>query len=235
MASGQHAEAFIDHLVALGQHQLAENKDRIRSRIRDRSPWWLPRFVDEAIYDQLVAELERILLDIGANPEHPAREEFNRRLGELAVTLADDTRLADRTRRLKEEFLDHPAIQTYLADLWARLREELCSSLESPSSPLRRGIEQELLTVANRLRSEPGVSESLDRWLKELIVYLVENYRRPLSDTVSETIEQWDPTATAERIELYIGSDLQFIRINGTLVGGAAGVLIYLVAELLPF
>ena len=69
----------------------------------------------------------------------------------------------------------------------------------------------------------------VNRWLKQIILYLVENYREPLSEFISDTIEQWDPTATSERVELYLGRDLQFIRINGTIVGGLVGVAIYLV------
>lgn len=234
LSSGQHAEAFIDHLVAIGQQLLLENREQIRVRIRERSPWWLPGFVDEAIYDQLVAELERILGGIGKDPRHPARDEFARRLRELAETLSDDTKLADKTRSLKEDFFEHPAVQAYLGDLWSRFRDQIRESLEEPSSALHAGIERELRDIARRLSNDPEVGQTLDRWLKDLVVYLVENYRRPLSETVSETIAQWDPTATSDRIELYIGSDLQFIRISGTLVGGSAGVLIYVLAELLP-
>ena len=234
LSTGAHSEAFVDHLVAIGQQQLTENKDVIRMRIRDRSPWWLPRFVDEKIYDQLVDELERILLDIGNDPGHPAREEFSRRLADLAELIADDTRLADKTRRLKTDFLDHPAVKSYFSELWLRLREQVLDALDEPTSALRTGLEQELCGIAERVQQDADVREGLDRWLKDLIVYLVENYRQPLSDTVSETIEQWDPSATSERIELYIGRDLQFIRISGTLVGGTAGVAIYLIAEVLP-
>ncbi len=234
LSTGAHAETFVDHLVAIAQQQLAENKEVIRTRIRDRSPWWLPRFVDEKIYDQLVDELERILIDIGSNPEHPARAEFSRRLAELAELIADDSRLADKTRRLKTEFLEHPAVRAYFGELWARLREHVQEALEEPTSALRTGLDRELRDIAERVQEDADVRAGLDRWLKDLIVYSVENYRQPLSDTVSETIEQWDPSATSARIELYIGRDLQFIRISGTLVGGAAGVGIYLIAEVLP-
>lgn len=234
LSTGAHAEAFVDHLVAIGRQQLAENREILRARIRDRSPWWLPRFVDEKIYDQLVDELERILIDIADNPGHPARVEFSRRLAELADLIADDTRLADKTRRLKTEFLEHPAVRSYFSELWARLREELHNALEEPSSALRTGLDRELRGIAERVQADADVRAGLDRWLKDLIVYLVENYRQPLSDTVSETIEQWDASATSSRIELYIGRDLQFIRISGTLVGGAAGVAIYLISEVLP-
>ena len=134
LSTGAHAEAFVDHLVAIGQQQLGENKEMIRARIRDRSPWWLPRFVDEKIYDQLVDELERILIDIGNNPQHPARAEFSHRLAELAKLVADDSTLADRTRRLKTEFLDHPAVQSYFGELWVRLREQIQDALDEPTS-----------------------------------------------------------------------------------------------------
>ena len=233
LSTGAHAETFVDHLVAIAQQQLADNKALIRERIRDRSPWWLPRFVDEKIYDQLVDELERILIDIGSNPAHLARAEFSRRLAELAELIADDSRLADKTRRLKTEFLEHPAVRAYFGELWLRLREQVRDALEEPTSTLRTGLDRELRNIAARVQEDADVRAGLDRWLKDLIVYLVENYRQPLSDTVSETIEQWDATATSARIELYIGRDLQFIRISGTLVGGAAGVAIYLISDVL--
>jgi uncharacterized membrane-anchored protein YjiN (DUF445 family) len=233
LSSGDHAEAFIDHLVAIGQQQLQDNKEQIRARIRDRSPWWLPRFVDEAIYDQLVAELERILTDVGNNPGHPARAELNRRLKDLAVALSDDSKLAEKTRRLKMEFIEHPAVKAYFVELWSRLREQIAAALEDQDSPLRTGIENELCAIGKRVQDDPDARTRLDGWLKDLIIYLVDNYRQPLSETISETIEQWDPTATARRIELYIGRDLQFIRVSGTLVGGSAGVLIYLLVQLI--
>ena len=99
--------------------------------------------------------------------------------------------------------------------------------MSDPGSALRIGLERELRSIGHRLQEDSEVSERLNRWLRELITYLVETYRQPLSEIVSETVEKWDATATAERIELYIGRDLQFIRINGTIVGGLVGVLIY--------
>jgi uncharacterized membrane-anchored protein YjiN (DUF445 family) len=231
LSSGTHAQALVDHLAAIGQQQLDQNKDHIRARIRERSPWWLPKFVDEQIYDQLVAELQRILDEIGENPAHPARAEFKRRLQELVAVLGDDSKLAERTRRLKQEFIEHPAVQRYFEELWDHAAEQLKRALADPSSRIYAGIDNELHAVGRRLQDDAEIRERLNRWLKDLIIYLVETYRQPLSDTVSDTIAQWDPSATSERIELYIGRDLQFIRISGTVVGGCAGVAIYLAVE----
>ena len=232
--SGNHAQALVDQLVNVGREQLSANQDTIRERIKDRSPWWLPKFVDEEIYEQLIGELQRILDEIGDDPDHSARADFMQRLGDLKIALSEDPIIAERGQVLRDEFLRHPAVKAYLDDLWERIRNYLSDALSDPGSPIRVGLERELRIIGQRLQEDTEVSERLNRWLRELITYLVETYRQPLSEIVSDTIEEWDPTATAERIELYIGRDLQFIRINGTLVGGLVGVLIYVVWGALP-
>jgi uncharacterized membrane-anchored protein YjiN (DUF445 family) len=233
-ASGNHAQALVDQLVQVGREQLSANEETIRQRIKDRSPWWLPKFVDEEIFEQLISELQRILDDIGDDQQHPARADFMKRLGDLRTALSEDPVVAERGQVLRDEFLRHPAVKAYLDELWQRIRSYLSDALNDPGSPIRVCLEQELRIIGRRLQEDSEVSERLNRWLRELITYLVETYRQPLSEIVSDTIDDWDPTATAERIELYIGRDLQFIRINGTLVGGLVGVLIYVVWGTLP-
>ncbi len=227
LTSGNHAESLVDQLVQVGRNQLRANEDRIRERIKDRSPWWLPKFVDEEIFDQLIGELQRILDEVGADPKHSARAEITQRLRDLKVALIEDPVIRERGQTLRDEFLRHPAVKAFLDDLWQRSRGSIGDALGDPGSALRVGLERELRSIGHRLQEDSEVSERLNGWLRELITYLVETYRQPLSEIISETVEKWDATATAERIELYIGRDLQFIRINGTLVGGLVGVLIY--------
>ncbi len=232
--SGDHQQALINQLVDVGRNQLRENEENIRARIKDSSPWWLPRLVDEEIYTQLVSKLQGVLDEIGDDPAHPARADFNRRLVELCDRLRDDPVAIERGEILKNEFLGHPAVQAYLDELWNRIRGYMSDSLHEPDSPIRLGIERELVIVGGRLQEDTEINERLNGWLRDLVTYLVETYRQPLSEIVSDTIDQWDPTATSERIELYIGRDLQFIRINGTLVGGLVGIFIYAVWGVLP-
>jgi uncharacterized membrane-anchored protein YjiN (DUF445 family) len=205
----------------------------IRVRIHERSPWWLPQFVDQEIYDKLMAEVERLLDSIAADPEHPARVELVTRVKSLQQSLAADPKLADKSRALQHDVVAHPAVRAYAHDLWARLAEDLHSALAAPGSELRVGVEQEIRKLGAVLRHDPEVAARLNGWLKQLLLYLVENYRDPLSEIVSETIESWDPIATSKRIEQNIGTDLQFIRVNGTLVGGLVGLLIYLGSRVL--
>jgi len=227
LTSGNHAESLVDELVQVGRNQLRANEDRIRERIKDRSPWWLPKFVDEEIFDQLIGELQRILDEVGADPKLSARVEITQRLRDLKIALIEDPIIRERGQTLRDEFLRHPAVKAFLDDLWQRSRGSIGDALGDPDSALRVGLERELRSIGHRLQEDSEVSERLNGWLRELITYLVETYRQPLSEIISETVEKWDATATADRIELYIGRDLQFIRINGTLVGGLVGVLIY--------
>lgn len=229
LASGGHAETLMDHLVELGRDQLEHHKDAIRQRIRERSPWWLPRFVDEQVYDQLVGELERILDEVAADPAHPARVQFNEHLRRLALRFQADPELIGKTADFRDELLDHPAIRRFAAQLAERGREFLHASFQDADSELRRGIERELAAAAETLARDPALRAQLNGWLENLLTYVVEQYRGQLSQVISETVEHWDPTATARRVELHVGSDLQFIRINGTLVGGCVGVILYFV------
>ena len=227
--AGNHGQRLIDQLVELGRDQLEKNKFEIRLRIRAQSPWWMPKFVDEKIYDQLVGEFERILNEVGKNPDHPARAQFNEQLHSLRSSLERDDELIRKGKTLWDDLVDHPDVQRYLGDVWTRVREYLHTSLTTPESALRLGIEREIRAIGARIASDDAVAARLNRRLEDLLIYVIENYRDSLSGVISETIEQWDPIATSERIELHIGRDLQFIRINGTLVGGLVGVLIYLV------
>ena len=228
LLSGEHSQALIDKLVALARAQLENQRVLIRVRIHERSPWWLPKFVDQQIFDELVGGLEQILEAIARDPRHPARTEIAAALRSLRDSLASDPALVARSRTLQSEVIDHPAIRAYAHDLWQRLDADLHAALQDPGSTLRLGVEREIRDIGTALASDPAVAATLNTWLEQLLLYLVENYRDPLSEIVSETIEQWDPDATSRRIELSIGTDLQYIRVNGTLVGGFVGLLLYL-------
>jgi uncharacterized membrane-anchored protein YjiN (DUF445 family) len=228
LLSGAHAQILIDKLVEFLRAQLESQRVLIRVRIHERSPWWMPNFVDQKIFDQLVGELERILDAVAADPQHPARSEIGAALKSLQDSLAHDPALAERGRALQREVIEHPAVRAYAHDLWQRLDADLHAALADPASPLRIGVQREIRGIGTALATDTTVAHKLNTWLKQLLLYLVENYRDPLSEIVSETIEQWDPKATSRRIELALGTDLQFIRLNGTVVGGLVGLLLYL-------
>jgi uncharacterized membrane-anchored protein YjiN (DUF445 family) len=196
-------------------------------RIHAQSPWWLPKFVDQEIFDKIVGGLEELLDAIAADAAHPARAEIQARLKSLHDALAADPTLAARSRALKDELVSHPAVRAYAFELWQRLRAELADALGDEASPLAKGLTREIGALGARLSGDEKLAAELDEWLKQLLLHVVDNYRDPLSEIVSETIESWDAIETSKRIELNIGTDLQFIRVNGTLVGGLVGLVLY--------
>jgi uncharacterized membrane-anchored protein YjiN (DUF445 family) len=228
LATGERADLVIDELVKLGRGAIDQHRVAIRVRIHEQSPWWLPKFVDQEIFDKLMAELEAMLDAIARNPDHEARRDIKARLATLHQAFADDPGLAAKSRAVQRELVEHPAVRAYAFDLWQRLRDELKAALADDTSQLRTGLERELRQFAARLRSDTALAADLNAWLRQLLLHVVDNYRDPLSEVVSTTIESWDATATSRRIELNIGTDLQFIRVNGTLVGGLVGLALYL-------
>ncbi len=232
LATGNNAQLLIDQLTQFGRQQLERNKLSIRVRIEERSPWWMPKFIDEEIYDQLVSEFERLLDEIGDNQDHPARQEFNERLSALHERLLEDESLAERCAFLGEEFFGNEAVQRFLQTLWDQTRDTLHAELHEETSEIRASIAKEIQHVGRLLSGDLTAQRRLDNWLKEALVYIVERYRGPLSEVISDTVAEWDAGSTADRIELHIGKDLQFIRINGTLVGGLVGVALYVVSGL---
>jgi uncharacterized membrane-anchored protein YjiN (DUF445 family) len=228
LATGRHTQQLVDSLVGFGREQLDRNKGLIRERIRERSPWWLPRFVDEEIFDQLVGELERILGEVGDDAAHPARVALLERLQGLKDSIANDPEFLARSEALRDEFLRHPAVVEFGRDVAARAHSMLAEAMADPGSDLRTGLERELGQIGASLTGNAAVAARLNEWLVGIVIYLVETYREQISSVISSTISQWDAAATSRRVELHIGRDLQFIRINGTLVGGLVGLVLYL-------
>ena len=232
LTAGNRTQALIDQLVQFARTQLDQHRFEIRLRIHEQSPWWLPKFVDQEIYDKLVGEIEELLRAIARDPNHPARADIRAQIEALRHTLTDDPALAAKSRALQQELIAHPAVRGYAEDLWQRLADELHAALADPASPLALGITHEMRKLGAALHTDTQAAARLNGWLRQALLYVVENYRDPLAEVVSDTIESWDPHETARRIELHIGTDLQYIRINGTLVGGLLGLAIYLLAGL---
>ncbi len=233
LTSGEHYQQLLDALVRAGRRTLEENKARLRERVGESSPWWLPRFVDQEIYDKLITEIEGLLDAVGADDEHEARRRFSQALDEFIGKLKSDPTYIARGEALKHELLEHPRLRAYLAELWGELSAVLLREARDPESRLRRQVDSGMERFGAALAADPAMGAEINRWLSDATLRLVTRYREELAGIITETVKTWDPVSTAERIELQVGRDLQFIRINGTLVGGLAGLAIYALSRLL--
>jgi uncharacterized membrane-anchored protein YjiN (DUF445 family) len=209
---------------------LTEHPDTFAEVLEERAPWWAPPRLNEAVTRRLHTELLEWLSEIRADPAHQARQALDSMLGQLADDLQHDPETQERTERLKNRLLEHPQLVASSIALWNALRRALQSSLVDPDSAVRRRLMAELNAFGLRLRDDADLRARLDGTASDVAVFAVARYGAELTAVITHTIERWDGKEAARRIELHVGRDLQFIRINGTIVGGLVGLLIHTVA-----
>jgi len=206
---------------------LVENPDTVAEILGERAPWWTPTRLNEAVTSRIHLELVRWVADIRDDPRHHARQALDSMLAQLATDLLEDPETQARTERLKERLLDHPQVIATSISLWNAMRRALLSSLTDPEGAVRQRLLVELSRFAERLDAEEELRWRLDGIAADVAVFAVDRYGSELTAVITHTIERWDGKEAARRIELHVGRDLQFIRINGTIVGGLVGVVIH--------
>ena len=212
---------------------LSANQEEVTSLVGQRAPWWTPIWLDDRVSVRIHAELVEWIAEIRDTPNHQAREALDRWLTQLAHDLQHDPATQERAERLKERLLTQPQVAATSIAIWDALRRALVGSLQDPDGLVRRRAVDELTSLGSRLMTDEELGERVDGMLADVAAYVVDHYGRDLATIISATVNRWDGQETAERIELHVGRDLQFIRINGTVVGGLAGLTIHAVASLL--
>ncbi|HET7398504.1 MAG TPA: DUF445 domain-containing protein [Intrasporangium sp.] len=224
---------LVDLALDEGRRWLVDNEDLFEALILERAPAWVPQAVNDLVARRVHIEALRWLADIRRDEAHSVRVALDRLLLDLADGLQHDPATQERAERFKERLLTHPQVAVTAMSLWRSFRGVAVAALEDPEGPVRaRGV-AEVRALAERLSADHELRGRIDRRIGDAAVYAVERYGTELTRVISHTVERWDGRETAERVELQVGRDLQFIRINGTLVGGLIGVLIHAVSQLL--
>ncbi|WP_435771269.1 DUF445 domain-containing protein [Nocardioides sp. SYSU DS0651] len=209
---------------------LLANPETVQEVLGERAPWWAPEGLNNYVTARLHVEMVRWVGEIRGNPEHRARRALDSMLTKLSTDLLEDPDTQARAERLKERMLDHPAVIGTAISLWNALRKALVTSLADPEGAVRRRLMVEAAAASARLRSDAALRDRLDTMAADVAVFAVDRYGAELTAVITHTIERWDGKEAARRIELHVGRDLQFIRINGTIVGGLVGLLIHAVS-----
>jgi uncharacterized membrane-anchored protein YjiN (DUF445 family) len=196
---------------------LLEHPDTVAEVLEQRAPWWAPPRLNDAVTRRVTSELVTWLAEIRAQP------------GQLADDLQHDPETRERTERLKERLLDHPQVLESSIALWSALRRALQASLLDPDGAVRERLARELTAFGVRLREDAELRGRIDGSAADLSVFVVDRYGAELTSVITHTVQRWDGREAARRIELHVGRDLQFIRINGTIVGGLVGLVIHAV------
>lgn len=230
---GGHHQRLLDAvLVGVGGF-LADNRVTFRKRLDEESPWWVPEPIDDRVFEKIFTAVSSFLADVAGSPDHEIRDNVDTRVAAFADRLRSDPELHAKGEAFKEEMLDHPEVRRWIDSLWTDAKRGMISAADDPSSELRIRLVNSLQQLGTRLAGDPELQAKIDRWVSEALAYLVQNYRAEVSDIIASTVAKWDGESTAQKMELQVGRDLQFIRINGTVVGGLAGLVIHAVGQLL--
>ncbi|MGO3233762.1 MAG: DUF445 domain-containing protein [Microbacterium sp.] len=211
---------------------LVSNRATFDGLVSRRLPSWVPslahRLVDDTVYREAVAFVDAVRAD----PNHPARTAVTGYLAKLAQNLQHDPLTREKLSAAKETVFDSPRVRELAGAAWGTAKDGLIRSLDDPASPLRERIRDVIADLGRRLAADAALQSRVDGFITEAAVFLVDRYRHDIASLITDTVERWDADETTEKIELMVGRDLQYIRLNGTVVGALAGVVIHTVAHL---
>ncbi|TAM66284.1 MAG: DUF445 domain-containing protein [Microbacteriaceae bacterium] len=230
IASGGHREA-VDLVFDRLDTWVSQNPDAFGTLASARLPSWVPSVVSRFVDDTVYREAQRFVREVRENPDHKLRQAIDGYLTTLTERLQNDPATIAKLEDAKNRAFDDPRVRELAGDLWDAARAALLVSLADESSALRRGIASALIDVGNRLATDAALGTKVNAWATDAASHLVSTYRHEIVGIITDTVKRWDPTETTEKIELQVGRDLQFIRINGTVVGSVAGLVTFAIAS----
>ncbi|GAB0101599.1 DUF445 domain-containing protein [Nocardia sp. JMUB6875] len=221
-------------LLAERAHQWALDSQETLDRIVNRdAPSWAPKFVNSLLAERIYRELVEFTWKVRTQPDHEVRLAANRFLEDFANDLQFDDAMIEKAEKIKTELMTRREVNGLAQATWRAAKRMILESADDPNSTLRRKVSDNVQQLGERLSADPAMRDKVDGWLERGVRYLVANYGAEFATLVSDTVARWDADEASRKIELAAGKDLQFIRINGTVVGSLAGLVIYAVSHLL--
>ena len=229
IAEGQHAEMF-NAAVSAADRYLADHHDELRDRFEVEAPRWVPDLVYRRVFDRLYSRLRERLVAMATDPDDEGRRQFEAWISTLPARLETDPELRERGERLKRNVLGSAGLRDWSSTLWQKAKETLRTQAADPDSELRRRLAEALAAAGRRLASDQTLQDGLERMVESGVRGLADQFHDELAGLVTGTIERWDAEQTSSQLELLLGRDLQFIRINGTVVGTGVGLILHAIA-----
>jgi uncharacterized membrane-anchored protein YjiN (DUF445 family) len=222
-------QALAEKLLDWASTALANNRESIRAKVSKRTSRLIPRWIDGIVADKIIDGVTRTL-DEMREPNHPWRIEMTSTVEQLIGDLATKPDMIEKGEELKTRLLAAPAVTSQIEGLWVSIEDRL----EAPETQaqLTRVIERLLTALGTRLQNDEDFRTNLNRWLRVAVLRTVAPRRKEIAEFIRNVVENWDTDTLTERIELTVGRDLQYIRINGTIVGGLVGLIIFAVTQL---
>ena len=230
IAGDHHGELF-NTIVTGAERYLGDHYLELRERFEGESPRWVPDAVYRRVFDRIYTRLRERLVAMAADPEDDARHQFEAWIAGLPDRLETSPELRERGERLKDDVLGSAVLRDWSGSLWQQAKDTLRAQAADPKSELQRRLTEALMALGGRLGSDRRLRDGLERMVESAARAVAERFHDELADLVTGTIQRWDAAETASQLELLLGRDLQYIRINGTVVGAGVGLALHAIAQ----
>lgn len=225
-------QVLLDKLLREADEYITANEPRIRGRVRDNTAWlWQQLAMDEKVADGVVTVLRESFAEIGRDPLHPLRLRLDQAIEKFASELASSPAYREEIVIHTRKLLDHPALRDYAAGVWHDIRRTLREDALSADSVLKAWLREMTQAATQALLRNDELRGRLNNWMHEVVVEVVESHQHDVGVLIADTVRSWDTATVTARIERQVGEDLQYIRVNGTLIGGLVGLAIYIVSR----
>ncbi|MDO5608153.1 MAG: DUF445 domain-containing protein [Capnocytophaga sp.] len=232
LQKGEHQKLF-DFMFRKIEGYITENKAMVREKVAQESLSFIPRFVNDMLADKITSGLATYIGAIADNPQHKVRKEIENQLNGFTHDLHHLPRWQTELEALKESMLGEEKINKYSQNIWQYIKKFITDDLAKSTgeSSVKGYLHKTILRFAENLRTDTALQQRLDGQVRKTAYQFVLKNRGEVGHLISRTVGNWQGRALSEKLELEVGKDLQFIRINGTLVGGLVGLLIYCITQ----
>ena len=233
LTEGNRLQDHCDSALKIVNTLFHKAKPYIREKISERSPWYMKVFgVDYTIYDKIITAVEEELEHLG-NPGHALRAELRRNNEQLIAQLKSAPEYKRKVEELRDAILNNQDFIDYLDNAWNEIRPVIDRDVLGEHSKLKSGLVEAIQVLCRGLLQDASVRDKMNKLMRDVLTGVMRRHPRAISTFINREVSRWDTGTLIQQTEIAIGSDLQFIRINGTVIGGLVGLLIYVVTRLL--
>ena len=224
-------QKIVTNLSKQIKEYLIENESMIQERVKKGSYSFIPSFVDNKIAEKIATGLSDFFQEVEENPNHEIRGLITKKIYEFSNDLKEDPKWNDEFKAIKNDFLNNDKLNEYSKDIWVSIKKTLNTELQEEESSLKKYITKNLNEFSQNLKTDEKLQNKIDHWVRVTAYKYILKNTHQAGNLISSTVGNWEGKQLSEKMELEVGKDLQFIRVNGTIVGGLVGLIIYTISH----
>ena len=224
-------QRFITNLSKQIKEYVLNNQEMVKQRVKSESYFLIPKFVDDGIAEKITSGLSKYFEEVELDENHSLRTEITQKLYSFSKEIQTAEKWVEEFKAIKNDFLKEEKIQQYSQDIWLSIKKSLSSELEEEQSALKNYLRKNLAELSENLKTDEVFQNKIDHWVRATAYKYILKNTHQFGALISSTVGNWEGKELSAKMELEVGKDLQFIRVNGTLVGGLVGLIIYTVTE----